>query len=78
MHLASPVDVTGKELYRVPEAMEILSLRRSVMYEQLRSGRLRSVRVGRTRLVPASAITAYVALLEQEATGAPRALGTAS
>ncbi|QJY49061.1 helix-turn-helix domain-containing protein [Pseudonocardia broussonetiae] len=78
VHLASPVDVTGKELYRVPEAMEILSLRRSVMYEQLRSGRLRSVRVGRTRLVPASAITAYVALLEQEATGAPRALGTAS
>jgi excisionase family DNA binding protein len=62
--------VTGKQLYRVVEAMEILSLKRSVMYEQLRSGRLRSVTVGRTRLVPAAAIADYVALLERESRGA--------
>jgi len=68
--------VDGKQLYRVVEAMEILSLKRSVMYEQLRSGRLRSVTVGRTRLVPASAIADYVTLLEREARGA--ALGVAS
>ncbi|MCU1665113.1 MAG: hypothetical protein QOI36_3028 [Pseudonocardiales bacterium] len=59
--------MTGKELYRVAEAMAILSLGRSVIYEQLRSGRLRSVYVGRTRLVPATAIADYIALLEQEA-----------
>lgn len=59
--------MSGKELYRVAEAMGILSLRRSVMYEQLRSGRLRSVHVGRTRLVPAAAIAEYISLLEQEA-----------
>lgn len=58
--------MNSKELYRVVEAMEILSLKRSVMYEQLRSRRLRSVRVGRTRLVPATAITDYITLLERE------------
>jgi excisionase family DNA binding protein len=57
----------NKELYRVTEAMALLSLSRSVIYEQLRSGRLRSVHVGRTRLIPATAIADYVALLEREA-----------
>ena len=59
--------MTSRELYRVTEAMALLSLSRSVLYEELRSGRLRSVHVGRTRLVPAAAITEYVALLEREA-----------
>lgn len=55
------------QLYRVPEAMRILSLRRSTIYELIRSGRLRSVREGRARLIPASALAEYVALLENEA-----------
>jgi excisionase family DNA binding protein len=59
--------MTSRQLYRVTEAMELLSLKRSVMYEQLRSGRLRSVTVGRTRLIPAAAIADYIALLEKEA-----------
>lgn len=54
-------------LYRVPEAMRLLSLSRSVIYELIRSGRLRSVTQGRTRLIPAAAIAEYVALLVQEA-----------
>ena len=57
-----------RELYRVREAMA-LSLSRSVFYEELRSGRLRSVHRGRTRLIPAAAIAEYVALLEREADG---------
>jgi excisionase family DNA binding protein len=60
--------VAGRQLYRVPEAMEILSMSRSVIYELIRSGRLRTVKEGRARLIPASAITDYVALLEREAT----------
>ncbi|MER5628667.1 helix-turn-helix domain-containing protein [Streptosporangium sp. NPDC002544] len=40
---------------------------RSVLYELMRSGRLRSVKEGRTRLIPASAIREYIALLEREA-----------
>jgi excisionase family DNA binding protein len=59
--------VDDKALYRVPEAARRLSLSRSRVYELINSGRLRSVREGRTRLVPASAIAEYVALLEREA-----------
>ncbi len=64
-------DAKARVLYRVTEAMTLLSLSRSVLYEELRCGRLRSVHVGRTRLIPATAITDYVALLEREA-AAPR------
>ena len=57
----------SKKLYRIPEAMRLLSLSRSVIYNQLRSGRLRSVKEGSARLIPADAIADYVALLEAEA-----------
>ncbi|MEU5671342.1 helix-turn-helix domain-containing protein [Micromonospora sp. NPDC047753] len=57
-----------KALYRIPEAMQLLSLSRSVIYELIRSGRLRTVKEGRTRLIPESAITEYVSLLEREST----------
>lgn len=54
-------------LYRVTDAMRVLSISRSAIYEQLRSGRLRSVKQGRVRLIPAAAIEDYVSLLEREA-----------
>jgi excisionase family DNA binding protein len=63
-HDAEPI---RKALYRVPEAMRLLSLSRSVIYNQIRTGRLRSVKEGNTRLIPAEAIAEYVALLEAEA-----------
>lgn len=56
----------GWRLYRIPEAMQLLSLSRSVIYEQIRAGRLRSVCQGRARLIPAAAIEDYVALLVRE------------
>jgi excisionase family DNA binding protein len=59
--------VGQKELYRVTEAMRLLSLSRSVIYNQIRAGRLRSVKEGSARLIPADAIADYVALLEAEA-----------
>lgn len=61
------VPTDRRQLYRVPEAMGLLSLSRSVIYEQIRSGRLRSVTQGRTRLIPAAAIVEYVELLVREA-----------
>lgn len=64
------VEETDVQLYRVVDAMRILSLSRTVIFEQMRSGRLRSVKQGRTRLIPAPAIKDYVALLEQEARAA--------
>jgi excisionase family DNA binding protein len=60
---------TPQQLYRVPDAMQLLSLSRSVIYEQIRTGRLKSVTQGRTRLIPASAITDYVSMLQREADG---------
>ena len=62
--------INRKQLYRVADAMVVLSMSRSVIYEQIRSGRLRSVTQGRARLIPASAIADYVALLEREAKAA--------
>jgi excisionase family DNA binding protein len=66
-----PIGVTevNKYLYKIPEAMVLLSLSRSAIYEQIRSGRLRSVQQGRARLIPAAAVRDYVALLEREADG---------
>jgi excisionase family DNA binding protein len=64
---AGNADTGTKALYRVPEAMRLLSLSRSVIYNQIRIGRLRSVKEGSTRLIPADAIAAYVALLKAEA-----------
>ncbi|MEU4517958.1 helix-turn-helix domain-containing protein [Amycolatopsis sp. NPDC024027] len=62
-----PVAVPERHLYRITEAMRLLSMSRSVIYEQLRAGRLRSVKQGRARLVPAVAIQEYVELLMREA-----------
>lgn len=58
-----------KHLYRIPEAMETLSMSRSVIYELIRSGRLRSVSQGRTRLIPAVALDEYVNRLLVESEG---------
>jgi excisionase family DNA binding protein len=66
---ASPLDLP-RQLYKVTEAMVVLSMSRSVIYEQIRAGRLRSVSEGRSRRIPASAIAEYVALLEHEAQAA--------
>lgn len=60
-------DFARPVLLRVEDATRVLSMSRTVIYDLIRTGRLRTVKQGRTRLVPASAITEYVALLEREA-----------
>lgn len=61
-----PVDV-DLMLYRISDVERLLNLSRRVIYELIRSGRLRTVCEGRSRRVPASAIREYIALLEKEA-----------
>ena len=56
----------ARRLYRIPEAMQLLSMSRSVIYEQIRAGRLRSVTQGRARFIPAAALTEYINLLIAE------------
>jgi excisionase family DNA binding protein len=55
------------QLYRVKDAMRLLNLSRTVIYELMRTGRLRSVQQGRARLITAEAIREYIALLKDEA-----------
>jgi excisionase family DNA binding protein len=57
-------------LYRVSDVERILNLSRTVIFDLLRTGRLRSCKEGRVRLIPASAVGEYLALLEREARGA--------
>ena len=51
-------------LYAVDEAAAALRLSRSLLYELIRSGRLRTVKQGRRRLVPVSALVEYVNSLD--------------
>jgi len=50
-------------LYRVDEAAEALRISRSTIFELIRSDQLRTVKVGRRRLVPVAALSEYVAVL---------------
>lgn len=54
-------------LYAVDEAATALRLSRSQLYELIRSGRLRTVKCGRRRLVPVSALDEYVSSLADAA-----------
>lgn len=59
--------IPERHLYRVAEAATLLSMSRSVIYEQMRSGRLQFVKQGASTLIPHAAIKAYVRLLMSEA-----------
>jgi predicted DNA-binding transcriptional regulator AlpA len=66
--LTTPTDTDDrKAMYRIPEAMLLLSMSRTVIYQEMRAGRLRYVRQGTDRRITAGAISEYVALLEREA-----------
>jgi excisionase family DNA binding protein len=54
-------------LYRVEEAAEALRISRTQVYEIIRSGALRTVKIGGSRRVPVDAIAEYVANLGGEA-----------
>jgi len=52
--------VDGRLLLPVEEAARRLSIGRSLMYELLGAGEIRSVRIGRLRRVPVTALDEYV------------------
>jgi excisionase family DNA binding protein len=47
-------------LHDVPEACERLNLSRATVYKLLKSGRLRSVKCGDRRLIPAAALMEFI------------------
>jgi excisionase family DNA binding protein len=59
----------ARRLYRTHEVWEMLNLSRDMLFAIIRSGDLRSIKVGRLRLIPAEAIDEYVArkLAEEDA-----------
>jgi len=54
-------------LHTIPEAMLLLRLSRTQVFDEIRRGRIRSVKVGRARRIPAQSLTEFVALLLDEA-----------
>jgi excisionase family DNA binding protein len=54
-------------LHNIERAQERLGVGRSKIFELIASGELRSVRVGRRRLVPEQAIRDFVAQLDKQA-----------
>lgn len=59
-----PADVVSVRVLLTPEeAAERLALSRTTIYELIRSGELRSVKVGRARRIPVAALGQYVTSL---------------
>lgn len=57
-------DATMAQLHQLDAAGARLGIGRSMVYRLMDSGELRSVKVGRRRLVPESAIVEFIAKLE--------------
>lgn len=55
-----PASAVGDRLYSIDETCQILGCGRTLVYKELTAGRLRSFKVGRRRLVPESAIVAFI------------------
>jgi hypothetical protein len=54
-------------LYKVKDAVQVLRMSRSEIYEQIRAGRILTVKQGRATFITADDLAAYVGLLRQEA-----------
>lgn len=56
----------NRRLYTVPQVAEVLNVGRTVTYDLIRTGRLRSVKIGNLRRVPVEAIDEYLSTLSDE------------
>lgn len=54
------MDTADKLAYSVAEAVELTPLSRTAVFDLIASGQLRSVKVGRRRVIPADALRALV------------------
>ncbi|MFW0872967.1 excisionase family DNA-binding protein [Rhodococcoides corynebacterioides] len=60
----------SRQLYSVQEGMARTGLARSNFFNKLASGEIRSVKIGKRRLIPDTAIDEYIERLEAEAEAA--------
>lgn len=61
VQVAAAGPVPPERLLSIPEAAASLGLSRTATYGELQAGRLRSLKVGRRRLIPAHAIGEFIA-----------------
>ena len=54
-----PSEREPDRLLSVEQAAQVLAIGRTSLYSEIRAGRIRSVKVGRRRLIPSSAITDF-------------------
>ncbi|MFB8213117.1 helix-turn-helix domain-containing protein [Streptomyces anulatus] len=64
--MATPTTSPPARLLRVDAAAEILGVKRSTAYEEIRLGRLRTVQIGRSRRIPTEYVEEYINLLKRE------------
>ena len=70
MTVEQPSEAVGPHLYKITDAVRVLRMSRSIIYEQIKAGRIRTVKQGRATFITAAALADYIALLEQEAKAA--------
>jgi excisionase family DNA binding protein len=61
---AAPTVAPAKILYRAEEAAVVMSLSRTAVFGLIRSGDLRTVKIGGRRRIPRTSIEEYVARLD--------------
>ena len=64
---STAVTDSPEQYYRVSETQKILRMGKTTLYQEMRAGRLASIKRGRSRIIPAAAITEYQSLLAAEA-----------
>jgi excisionase family DNA binding protein len=67
---AAPIVAPGKILYRAEEAAAMMSLSRTAVFGLIKSGDLRTVKIGGRRRIPHASIENYVARLAELDDGA--------
>ena len=71
---AAPTVALGKVLYRAEEAAAMMSLSRTAVFGLIKSGDLRTVKIGGRRRIPHASIENYVARLAELADAAAQEL----
>lgn len=64
---AAAAETAHVVLYKIPEVMRMLRMSRGAVYGEIKAGRLRRVKRGRSVFVTSAAIADYIQLLEREA-----------
>lgn len=65
--IVKEIFVEGKQLFKVEEAARRLSLSRAFVYELVLKGHIVSIKIGRARRIPATALDEFIARqLEQQ------------